>query len=113
MHIADFYTCNASGTPMSSFTSSNDPYWKVKVFDAGGRPVSGVSVVTKLYKPSGVLFTTYTQITDASGFVTFSANLVNNSPSGTWTIRVDSMTKSGWTRDTGADVRTEVTFQYQ
>ncbi len=113
MHIADFYTCNASGTPMSTFSSNNDPYWKVKVFDAGGSPVSGVSVVTKLFRPDGSSFGTYTGTTDAGGIATFYQNLVNASPKGTWTVTVDSMTKAGWTRDTAADVRTQVTFLYQ
>ena len=113
MHIADFYTCNAGGTPMSTFTSSNDPYWKVKVFDAGGSPVSGVSVVTKLYKPDGTLFMSYTQTTDASGIATFHQNLVNSSPKGTWTITVVSLTKSGWTYDPGANVKSQTTFIYQ
>ncbi len=113
MHIADFFTCNNAGVPMSSFTSNNDPYWRVIVRDAAGAPVAGVTVVTKAYNPNMVLFMTKTGTTDANGMVHLGMNLVQNSVPGTWTVRVDSLTKTGWTRDLGADVRTEVTFQYQ
>lgn len=113
MHIADFFTCNAAGVPQSSFSSQDDPNWRVIVQDGAGTPLAGVTVVTKAYKPDGSLFQTKTGTTAANGMVHFSMNLVRNSAAGTWTVRVDSMAKDGWTRDLGADVRTAVTFQYQ
>ena len=112
MHVADLWTCDANGVPCTIFSSNNDPYWKVKVVDSGGSPVAGVSVVTELRAPTG-MNSIYTQSTDANGIASFWQNLVNSSPKGTWTITVVSLTKSGWTHDTGADVKTQTTFIYQ
>lgn len=61
MHVADIWTCDSAGNPKTIFIRGNhdDIYWKVKIVDAGGSPVSGVSVTTNAYNARGKAWGTF------------------------------------------------------
>ena len=113
MHVAELWTCTAAGAPSDYFVRPEDPYWKVKIVDANGAAVSGASVTTNVYKPNGSLWVTKTGTTGADGYVTLTANILNNSPLGTYRITVTGVTKSGWTYNAAANVISEDTFNVQ
>ena len=114
MHVADIWTCDVNGTPQSVFTKPCTVYWKVKIVDTGGAPVSGANVVTDLYKPGqSTVWTSKNANTDANGIASMNINIVNNGTVGTYTIKVKSVTKSGWTYDSAANVKSETTFVVQ
>ena len=113
MHVADLYTCTSTGAPSSYFLRGETVYWKTKIVNANGSPVSGASVSTDVYKPNGTLWLTKTDTTDANGFATSYVNTVKNSALGTYTIKVKTVTKSGWTYDSAANVKNQTTFDLQ
>ncbi|MBM3471843.1 MAG: hypothetical protein FJX75_01055 [Armatimonadetes bacterium] len=73
----------------------------VSVAEAGGAPVSGVLVAGRW---SGVVTGTVSGTTDSSGQVTLSSAKTRSA--GTFTFTVDSLSKSGWTYDSAANVKT-------
>jgi uncharacterized protein YfaS (alpha-2-macroglobulin family) len=113
MHVAELWICNQSGTPQTTFVRPNDPYWKVKIVDQSGNPVSGVSVSCDCLKPNGTLWNTRTATTGADGYATMSENILNNSTTGTYTVNMASATKSGWTYNAAANAISSTTFLVQ
>jgi len=111
MHSADIYTTDVNGNPQSTFTKPGNIYWRVKVLDGSNNPVSGASVTTQVWQPGGALWVTKSSTTDATGWATtFTQSLVMNSQSGTYSINVSNITKSGLIYDPGANTKSSTTF---
>lgn len=114
IHVADIWTCDGNGNAKGTFVRPETVYWKVKIVDASGNPVSGVTVTTELYRPgSSSVWTTKSGTTDAAGIATMNIGLVNNSATGTYTIKISAVTKSGWSYDSAANVKSQTTFIVQ
>jgi hypothetical protein len=111
MHSADIYTTDVNGNPQSTFTKPGNIYWRVQVLDGSNNPVSGATVTTQVWQPGGALWVTKTSTTDASGWATtFTQSLVSHSQSGTYSINVSNITKSGQVYDPGANTKSSTTF---
>jgi len=113
MHVADMLTTDVNGNPQSTFVRGNKIYWRVKIVDQAGNPVSGASVTTNLIKPNGVLWTTLTSATGADGWALFNKSTLSNSQTGTYTINVTGVTKTGVTYDPAANVMSSITCTLQ
>src|SRR6185436_11626920 len=109
MHVADMLTTDVNGNPQPGFLRGDKIYWRVKIVDQAGNPVSGASVTTNLVKPNGSVWTTLTSSTDAGGWALFSKGTLNNSATGTYTINVTGVTKTGVTYDPAANVMSSIT----
>ena len=59
------------------------------------------------------MWTTKTATTGADGWALFSMNTVKNNATGTYTINVTGVSKSGATYDPGANVKSSTTFVLQ
>jgi hypothetical protein len=112
MHVQDIWTCDASGNPQTVFTKGSTYYWRVKIVDADSAPVSGAMVSTHTAKPGGSGYDSG-QTTGADGVALFSKKSSGGDPTGTWTISVTNVTKTGWTYNSGANVKTQTTFTLQ
>jgi hypothetical protein len=66
-----------------------------------------------LRKPNGSVWTTETAPTGADGWALFSMNTVKNNATGTYTINVTGVSKSGATYDPGANVKSSTTSVLQ
>ena len=114
MHVSDIWTCDQNGNSKTTFSRPGTVYWKTKIVDAGGSPVAGVTVTCDLYRPDGSLWVANkTSTTDAGGIASNSNAINQNSSTGTYTIRVKSVVKTGWTYNSGANIKTETTFVVQ
>jgi hypothetical protein len=113
MHVADIYTTNASGSPQSIFVRGNTIYWRARIVDQAGNPVSGAVVSFSLYRPGGSSWTNKTATTGADGWALTNIGTVNNSPLGTYTISITNVTKSGSTYNPGANLKSSATFILQ
>jgi len=113
MHVADMLTTDVNGTPKSAFVRGDKVYWRVKIVDQTGSLVSGASVTTNLVKPNGSVWTTLTSTTGADGWALFSKSTLSNSQTGTYTINVTGVTKTGVTYDPAANVKSSITFTLQ
>jgi uncharacterized protein YfaS (alpha-2-macroglobulin family) len=111
MHVLDIWTCDSAGVPKTAFVGGNTVYTKVKIVDATNNPVSGASVSVGYVRPNeSTPWQTVTGTTGADGIVTVSKALPKNAIVGTWTNKVTAVTKSGWTYDSAANVKTECTY---
>jgi hypothetical protein len=113
MHVADIYTTDSAGNPKGTFTRGETVYWRVKIVDQNNSPVSGATVNCELRKPNGGVWTTKTATTGADGWALLSMNTVKNNATGTYTINVIGVSKSGATYDPGANVKSSTTFVLQ
>ncbi len=113
VHVADIYTSDASGNLQTTFTAGTTVYWRVKVVDQSGNPVSGASVTTVMLKPDGTTWNTQTVITNSDGWALFSKSTQKNNAKGTYTINVTNVVKSGATYDSGANAKSSTTFVLQ
>ena len=66
-----------------------------------------------LRKPNGSVWTTKNGTTGADGWALLSMNTVKNNATGTYTINVTGVSKSGATYDPGANVKSSTTFVLQ
>ncbi|MGE5529280.1 MAG: right-handed parallel beta-helix repeat-containing protein [Patescibacteria group bacterium] len=112
MHVHDIWTCDAGGNPQTVFAKGANFNWRVKIVDAGGAPVSGASVICHVAKPNGSGYD-QGQTTGADGVAQFSKKTSGGDPLGTWTVEVTNVTKSGWTYDASANVKTSTEFIIQ
>lgn len=110
MHVDNVWTTDSFGNPISVFTRSCTVYWKVRIYDSNGMPVSGASVVTKVYKPNGSLHVTKTGTTGTDGIVTFSQSYSTVATAGTYTIQVSGVSKTGYTYNPAANTVTQCSF---
>ena len=110
MHVADIWTCDANGNPKTAFIKGETFYWKVKIIDASGNPVAGATVTVEEWAPNGSLWFTRTGTTGADGIVTMSRGTNGSTRTGTHTLKVTNVTKSGWTYNPGANVKSETQF---
>lgn len=113
MHVFDFYTTDANGNPQSTFIHGNTIYWRAKIVDQSGNPVSGATVSFLLYRPDGNQWSNKTATTGADGWALSNIGTVNSSPLGTYTINITNVTKTGATYDPGANVKSSTTFVLQ
>jgi hypothetical protein len=106
MHVFDMYTTDINGNPKSSFVSGETVYWKVKIVDQSGNPVSGALVDTYIKRPTGANYiSTQKATTDATGWTPlFNKTISVGSTPGTWTINLNGVTKTGATYDPAANV---------
>lgn len=82
-------TQQASTTPTDGVAFVQQPI--VRAVDGGGTPISGVSVTAAIASGSGTLGGTATQVTDGSGYATFTNLLINGT--GAHTL---SFSATGW-----------------
>jgi hypothetical protein len=109
MHVSELYTCDINGLPKTHFFNET-AYWRVKIVDNAGNPVSGATVTTTVTQP-GISPATKTGTTGVDGVASFQYGLNRNSKIGTWPITVTNVTKTGWTYNAAANVVTTITFQ--
>ena len=113
MHVAAMYSCDSSGTPKTTFIAGvdNPVHWRVRILDAYGNPVSGVTLVTQPYKPDGSTWGgTITSTSGADGWAVFSKSAPKATGAGVYTVKVTSAAKTGWTYNTSANVITTISF---
>jgi len=75
--------------------------------------VSGAVVKTDIFNPSSSLWLSPTGTTGADGWALFSHNTSPNNPLGTYTITVNTVTKTGATYNASANVISSTTFTLQ
>ena len=113
MHVAAMYSSDLTGTPKTTFIPGIDSpvYWRVRILDAYGNPVSGVTVVTQPYKPdSSTWGGIITSTTGLDGWAVFSKIAPKATGTGAYTVKITSVAKISWTYNTGANVITTITF---
>jgi hypothetical protein len=110
-HVSDLLTTNSAGTPTATFKRSSTVYWRARILDQSGQPVSGAAVTTTLLKPGGAVLVSQTRPTASTGWALFSQKLP--STTGTYTIRVAQVAKSGTTYDPSRNALSSVTFKVQ
>jgi hypothetical protein len=113
MHVFDIYTTDVNGNPQSIFIHRDTIYWRAKIVDQSGNPVSGATVTFVLYRPDGSQWSTKTATTGADGWALTNIGTVNSSPLGTYTITITNVTKTGNTYDPGANLKSSTTFVLQ
>jgi len=113
MHVDDIYTTDVSGNLQSVFVAACTIYYRVKIVDAWGAPVSGATVSTALVRPDGQQWTTRTATTGAEGWALFNQVATKRQVKGTYTINVTNVTKNLATYDRDANLKTSTTFTLQ
>jgi hexosaminidase len=113
MHVADIYTTDSAGNPKSLYGHPDTFYYRVKIVDQFGNPVSGASVNTAVIWPAGGTWLSPVLTTGADGWGLFNHSIQNNSPTGVYTINVTNVTKTGATYDAAANVKSSTTFTVQ
>jgi uncharacterized protein YfaS (alpha-2-macroglobulin family) len=113
MHVFDIYTTDVNGNPQGTFIHGNTVYWRARIVDQSGNPVSGAVVSFSLTRPDGSSWTTKSATTGADGWALSSIGTVNNSPLGTYTISITNVTKTGATYNPGANLKSSTTFVLQ
>jgi uncharacterized protein YfaS (alpha-2-macroglobulin family) len=95
-------------------TSGTDQTWAPGRDSYSIQPIrGGQSNEIVLRKPNGSVWTTKTATTGADGWALFSMNTVKNNATGTYTINVTGVSKSGATYNPGANVKSSTTFVLQ
>ena len=113
LHVADMLTTGAGGNPKTVFVRGDKIFWRVRVVNQGNTAAAGASVRTDVFGPTNQLFNSSSATTDAQGWAQFSVATKNNTRTGTYTIRVNSVSKTGATYDPTANVRSSVTLTLQ
>ena len=115
MHVLDIYTTDSSGNLKTSFVSGETVYWKVKIVDQFGNPVSGAVVDCNIKRPTGANYiSSQKRTTDATGWTPLFSKSVNvGSTPGTWTVNVIGVTKTGATYNAAANVKSSASFTDQ
>jgi hypothetical protein len=113
MHVADIYTTDSAGTPKDTFNCGDTIYWRAKIVDGNNSPVNGAAVTTKLLKPDQSTYATVNGTTGTDGWATFSKGTKGPDPTGTWSVTVYSVTRSGYTYDPNANAKTTHQFTMQ
>jgi hypothetical protein len=84
-HVASISVTDSSGAPRSTLPRGSVLYWRVKVTNAEGAPLSGQSVTTTVYDPSwSSIYATVTATTDASGTAKFTHTTASGDVAGTY-----------------------------
>ncbi|MGA9773522.1 MAG: beta-propeller fold lactonase family protein [Blastocatellia bacterium] len=110
MHVADIISTNSSGTPKTSFVRGETIYWRVQIVNQSNVAVSGASVKTDLIDSTNRLFSSPTATTNAQGWALFSATTKSNTRTGTYTARLNAVTKTGATYNSSANVKSSTTL---
>jgi hypothetical protein len=110
MHSADVISTNSSGTLKTSFTRGETIYWRVKIVDQNNVAVNGASVKTTLSDSVNSTFSSPTATTNAQGWALFSATTKNNTRTGTYTVRLNTVTKASATYNANANVKSSTTL---
>jgi N-acetylneuraminic acid mutarotase/glucose/arabinose dehydrogenase len=108
LHVSTLVTTTSTGTPTTTFSHGSTAYWQATIVDQAGQPVGTAAVTTTVLKPGGSVFVTQTKPTDSTGRAVFSRKLP--STTGTYTLRVDQVAKTGTVYDPAANAVTSVTF---
>ncbi|HVG18486.1 MAG TPA: hypothetical protein VNI02_05485, partial [Blastocatellia bacterium] len=87
-------------------------FWRVLVVDQNNSGVSGATVKTDLKAPNNTS-TMFTSTSRADGWALFSTSTKNNSARGSYTVLINSVTKSGATYDARFNLKTSTTFTLQ
>ncbi|HST21856.1 MAG TPA: hypothetical protein VLR90_12095, partial [Blastocatellia bacterium] len=110
MHSADVISTDSNGNPKTVFTRRETIYWRVKIVDQNNSAVSGASVKTTLSDSVNSTFSSPTATTNAQGWAVFSAVTKSNSRTGTYTVRLNTVTKTGATYNANANVKSSTTL---
>lgn len=109
MHPSDISTTDANGVAKSAFKKGQTLFWRVRIVDQNNSPVAGALVTTDLLL-NNVMMASQTASTGSDGWAIFSRTTQSNTPAGTYTIRVNTVTKSGTAYDPSANVKSTVTL---
>lgn len=110
LHSADVISTDINGNPKTIFTRRETIYWRVKIVDQNNSAVSGASVKTTLSDSVNSTFSSPTATTNAQGWALFNAVTKSNSRTGTYTVRLDTVTKAGATYNPNANVKSSTTL---
>src|SRR6185436_19938933 len=110
MHVAALLTTDVNNTPKDVFLAGETLYWRARIVDQTGSPVSGATVSTKLTRADGSVSPAYTAATNADGWAFFSQTTAPTWPTGTYSVQVTNVTKTGVTYDPSQNVGTPHTF---
>jgi hypothetical protein len=113
MHLQEIFTSDSAGNLKTVFKRGEFIYWRVKVIDQNDIAVSGASVSTTVVRPDGQTWTTQTSTTGSDGWALFTKKSLNGQPTGTYTINVTNVTKSGAAYDPAANIRSSTTYTLQ
>jgi YVTN family beta-propeller protein len=110
LHVANLITTDVNGNAKTSFRRGQTVYWRALIVDQNNAPISGASVRTDV---TGTLTASRTSNSGSNGWALFNMTTSNNSARGTSTIRVNSVSKTNTTYNSGANVKTSVSFTLQ
>jgi uncharacterized repeat protein (TIGR01451 family) len=110
MHVSDMLTTGAGGIAKTVFNRGDTIFWRVRIVNQSNAAVSGALVKTDVIDPTNRLFNSASATTDAQGWALFSVSTKNNARTGTYTIRLNTVTKTNATYDPNANVRSQVTL---
>jgi hypothetical protein len=113
MHVADIYTTDVNGVPKDTFNRGETIYWRVLIHDQNNSPLEGASVTTEVLRPNGGVWVTPTATTGSDGWALFSQKSQKPNPTGTYTINVTNVVKTGVTYDPNANGKDSHQFLLQ
>jgi sialate O-acetylesterase len=110
MHAEDILATDASGNPQGVFVAACTIYYRVRIVDGAGDPVSGATVATAILRPDGQRWATQAATTGADGWALFSKAATKGQKKGLYTINITSVARNGAAYDPGANVTSSTTF---
>jgi hypothetical protein len=110
MHVAALMTTDANGTPKDVFLAGETLYWRARIVNQSGSPVSGATVSTKVTRADGSVSPIYNAVTNTNGWAFFSQTTAPTWPTGPYSVQVTNVTKTGATYDPTQNVGTPHSF---
>jgi hypothetical protein len=110
IHVAALLTTDVNNTPKDVFLAGETLYWRARIVDQGGSPVSGATVSTKLTRADGSVSPIYNAVTNADGWAFFSQATTTSWPKGAYSVQVTNVAKTGTTYDPAQNVGTPHAF---
>lgn len=110
IHVAALNTTDVNGTLKDVFLAGETLYWRARIVNQNGNPVSGATVSTKLTRADGSVSPVYNAATNADGWALFSQTTTTSWPRGAYSVQVTNVTKTGATYDSSQNVGTPHAF---
>ena len=110
IHVAALNTTDVNGAPKDVFLAGETLYWRARIVNQNGNPVSGATVSTKLTRADGSVSPAYNIVTNAEGWALFSQTTTTSWPKGAYSVQVTNVTKTGATYDSSQNVGTPHAF---
>jgi len=112
MHAADLLTTDSAGNPKNTFTRGQTVFWRALIVDQNGAAVGGATVTVNNIAPNGSS-SAFTATTRSDGWALFSTTTKKNAARGVYTLRINSVTKSGATYEPSSNLRSSTTYTLQ